>query len=60
MYWGAFLLFFPLSLYILPFTNLWLPMVPSMLIIYVPLEKSFNLEATIKEMRDAQLNNDDE
>ena len=60
VYWGAFLLFFPLSLYILPFTNLWLPMVPSMLIIYVPLEKSFNLEATIKEMRDAQLNNDDE
>lgn len=58
VYWGAFLLLFPLSVYILPFTNLWLPMVPSMLIIYAPMEKSFNLEATIKEMRDAQLDSD--
>lgn len=59
VYWGAFLLFFPLSVYLFPFTNLWLPMVPSLLIIYIPLEKSFNLEATIKEMRDAQLENDE-
>ena len=55
VYWGVFLLFFPVSLYILPFTNLWLPMVPSLLIIYIPMEKSFNLEATIKQMRDDKL-----
>ena len=37
-YWGAFLLFFPLSLYILPFTNFWLPMVIAYLMIYPALE----------------------
>lgn len=58
VYWGLFLLFFPLSMYILPFTNLWLPMVPSLLIVYAPMEKNFNLEATIKQMRDSQLEND--
>lgn len=55
VYWGLFLLYFPLSMYIFPFTNLWLPMVPSLLIVYAPMEKSFNLEATIKKMRDEEL-----
>ena len=54
-YWGAFLLFFPLSLYILPFTNFWLPMVIAYLMIYPALEKSFNIESTIKKMREEQL-----
>ena len=57
VYWGLFLLYFPLSMYILPITNLWLPMVLSLLIVYAPMEKSFNLEATIKQMRDADLEN---
>ena len=57
VYWGLFLLYFPLSMYILPITNLWLPMVLSLLIVYAPMEKSFNLEATIKQMRDAELEN---
>lgn len=56
VYWGAFLLFFPLSLYIVPFTNFWLPMSIAYLIIYPALEKSFNIESTIKKMREDQLN----
>lgn len=55
VYWGAFLLFFPLTLYILPFTNFWLPMSIAYLVIYPGLEKSFNIESTIRKMRDDQL-----
>lgn len=58
-YWGLFLLYFPLSVFILPFTNLWLPMVPGLLIVYDALEKSFHLEETIKQMRDAELEDND-
>lgn len=59
VYWGLFLLYFPLTVFILPFTNLWLPMVPTLLIVYQPLEKSFHMEEAIKEMRDAELEGHD-
>ena len=36
VYWGAILLFFPLTTIILPFTNFWLPMLPALLCIYQP------------------------
>ena len=55
LYWGAYLLFYPLSLMILPFTNFWLPQSIAMLMLYAPLEKSFDIENTIKKMRDAEL-----
>ena len=55
VYWGFIVLFFPATFYLLPFTNFWLPMVPSLLIVYKPLEKSFNIEETIKQMREDQL-----
>lgn len=58
VYWVVMLLFFPLSLFILPFTSFWLPMLPSLLVIYPAFEKSFNLEATISQMREARLNGD--
>lgn len=60
VYWGAVVLFFPVSTILLPLASFWLPMVPSLLIIYPALEKSFNVEATIKQMRDAQLEPDEE
>ena len=56
VYWGAYLLFYPLSTLILPFTNFWLPMSLSMLILYLPLEKSFHIEENIKKMREEDLN----
>lgn len=59
VYWGALMLLFPLSLLIFPFTNFWLPMTLSLLIVYEPMEKSFNIEKTIKEMRDAQMESDE-
>ena len=36
-------------------TNFWLPMVIAYLMIYPALEKSFNIESTIKKMREEQL-----
>lgn len=55
-YWGIMLLFFPLTIILLPFTNFWLPMVPALLCVYQPLEKSFNIERTITQMREDDLN----
>lgn len=60
LYWGVLMLFFPVSLLLFPFTNFWLPMTLSLLIIYDPMEKSFNIEKTIKEMREAQMQSDEE
>lgn len=59
VYWGIVVLFFPLSIYLLPVTSFWLPMLPSMLILYPALEKSFNIEATINDMRERQLTGQD-
>ena len=56
MYWGAILLFFPLTTIILPFTNFWLPMLPALLCIYQPLNKCFTIESTINKMREDELN----
>ena len=52
VYWGAILLFFPLTTIILPFTNFWLPMLPALLCIYQPLNKCFTIESTINKMRE--------
>lgn len=51
VYWGAYLLFYPLTTLVLPFTNFWLPMSLSLLILYIPLDKSFHIEETIRKMR---------
>ena len=51
VYWGAYLLFYPLTTLVLPFTNFWLPMSLSLLILYIPLDKSFHIEDTIRKMR---------
>lgn len=57
VYWGFILMFFPATFYLLIFTNFWLPMVPALLIIYQPLDKCFNIEKTISQMREDQLQN---
>lgn len=55
-YWLAIALLFPYSLYLFPVTNLWLPMVPGLLCIYPALNKSFDIENTIRKMREDDLN----
>ena len=51
VYWGAYLLFYPLTTLVLPFTNFWLPMSLTLMILYIPLDKSFHIEETIRKMR---------
>lgn len=58
VYWGVIALFWPLTGFVMILTSLWLPCLLSLMGIYPALEKSFNLEQTIKAMRDAQLNNE--
>ena len=60
LYWAAIALFWPLSGAVLILTSLWLPCSLSLLAIYPALNKSFDLEAKIKAMRDAQLDSRDE
>lgn len=60
LYWAAIALFWPLSGAVLILTSLWLPCSLSLLAIYPALNKSFDLEAKIKAMRDAQLDSHDE
>lgn len=51
VYWGAVVLLFPISFPVLLLTNFWLPMVPSLLIVYTALDKSFEIEKTLKEQQ---------
>ena len=60
LYWAAIALFWPLSGAVLILTSLWFPCSLSLLAIYPALNKSFDLEAKIKAMRDAQLDSHDE
>ena len=57
---AAIALFWPLSGAVLILTSLWFPCSLSLLAIYPALNKSFDLEAKIKAMRDAQLDSHDE
>ena len=52
VYWGAVVLLFPISFPVLLLTNFWLPMVPSLLIVYTALDKSFEIEKTLKEQQE--------
>lgn len=55
VYWGLVLLYMPYTLPVLLVTGFWLPVVIALLVLYVPLEKTFHLEKTINERRDAEL-----
>lgn len=58
VYWAAVIVLFPLSAPVFLFTNFWVPMVPSLLIVYNGLDKSFGIEDAIRKIRDAQLSPD--
>ena len=56
VYWGALLLFWPLSAPVVLLTGLWLPALLSLMAIYPVLDKSFHLEENIRKMREDELN----
>lgn len=58
VYWAAVIVLFPLSAPVFLFTNFWVPLVPSLLIVYNGLDKSFGIEDAIRKIRDAQLSPD--
>ena len=51
-YWALYLLFYPLSPLVLVVTNFWLPVSITLLILYIPLDKSFHIEENIKKIRE--------
>lgn len=56
LYAAVIALFFPVTLALVLLTGLWFPVQCALQAIYPVLDKSFELETTIKAMRDAQLN----
>lgn len=44
LYWGAVLWFFPLAAPMLPLTNLWLPTLPAVMLVYPGIERAFHGE----------------
>lgn len=55
-YWAVVVLFWPISSFVVLIAGLWLPSLLSLMAIYPVLDKSFQIEETIKKMRDEQLN----
>ena len=60
IYWAAVALLWPVSSFAVILCSLWLPCLLNLMAIYPALDKSFDLEKTIKAMRDAQLNSENE
>ena len=58
-YWALYLLFYPLSPLVLVVTNFWLPVCITLLILYIPLDKSFHIEENIKKIREDQMRGGD-
>lgn len=54
VYAGAVVLLNPLSLLVLSVLNLWLPLSAAWYILYQPLEKTFDLEASIRALHDSE------
>ena len=59
LYTAAVALFFPLSVPVVLLLNFWLPVQAALQAFYPVLDKTFDLEKTIKAMRDADLNQPD-
>lgn len=49
-YWGVIIWFFPLAVSLLPFTNVWLPTVPAILLVYPGIESAFHIEEQLRQM----------
>lgn len=58
LYWGALLMFWPLSAPAVLLTGVWLPSLLSLMAIYPVLNKSFKLEETIQKMREEEMQED--
>lgn len=59
LYWAAVVLLWPVSSFAVILCSLWLPALLSLMAIYPPLDKSFDLERKIKKLRDDQLNGEE-
>lgn len=54
LYWGAVIWFFPLAAPLLPFTNLWIPTLPAVLLVYPGIESAFHIEEKLQGQRDPE------
>lgn len=54
LYWGAFIMFWPFTSVLVVITGSWLPTLLSLMAIYPVLDKSFQVEETVKKMRDEE------
>lgn len=54
LYWGVTLLYLPYTLFIVLAFGFWLPVLVALMLLYPGLDKSFQLEKTLKERRDAE------
>lgn len=52
VYWGCLWLFAPTSLSLLLLTGIWFPLLVSIFLLYQPLEKAFDLEASIHAVQE--------
>lgn len=49
LYWGAALLFFPMTLIVLLFTSLWLPALLGLMVLYPSIDRAFQIEERLCE-----------
>ena len=54
LYWAVVIWFFPLAAPLLPFTSLWLPTLPAVLLIYPGIETAFRIEENLRERQKSE------
>lgn len=54
LYWAVVIWFFPLAAPLLPFTSLWLPTLPAVLLIYPGIETAFRIEEKLQERQKSE------
>ena len=54
LYWAVVIWFFPLAAPLLPFTSLWLPTLPAVLLIYPGIETAFRIEEKLRERQKSE------
>lgn len=59
VYWGAIILFAPLSMLVILLTTAWLPVLGAALAVYKPIEASFQIEESVRRLHDAQRSDED-
>jgi len=48
VYWGLAVWFFPIAVSLLPLTNVWLPAVPALLLVYPGIDANFHIEESLR------------